>query len=38
MDKVAVVIVGLALIAWVNWYFFLSERSHAAREEGHVHE
>jgi len=28
--KVAVVLAGLAAIAWVNWYFFLAERRKAA--------
>jgi plastocyanin domain-containing protein len=29
-SKVAVVILGLAAIAWINWYFFLAERRAAA--------
>lgn len=30
MDKLLVVVLGLAAIGWVNWYFFLAERRKAA--------
>ena len=30
VSKVVVAVLGLAAIAWVNWYFFLAERRKAA--------
>lgn len=29
-SELAVIVVGLAAIAWVNWYFFLAERKRGA--------
>lgn len=34
MDDVAVIIAGLALIGWINWYFFLAERRAAVATSG----
>lgn len=34
IDDVAVIIAGLALIGWMNWYFFLAERRAATATSG----